>query len=219
MNELLASTALREAGELDTKDPSVIVYTINGHRKKTKPVPLTKILRAVCKHHAVWLLNNIGKRALALTGKHGQAREHCGGNLQLTAEDVACFKAVLARLGTTVQLAERFVLIDGVHHDVRRKCTTLRIGELLYIHQSQDGEDASAPIAALAQHAALELIPRIFQQGQALETKKKEVVQKEKKKTNATAAKKRRFEATSQSTGAEEIPLEQEASTSLEIAE
>lgn len=217
MNELMAKNALYAAGTLETTSPGLMVYTINGHSKTVAAAPLAKILRAVCKHHAVWLLNNLGKAVLGLTGKHGQPREHCGGELELTADDLICFKTVLSRLGSTVQLAERFVLIDGAHVNVQRKSTTLRIGDLLYIYHADENDDASTAIATLARQAALELIARIFERGEALKAKAKEADKKQQKKTKAVAAtKKRRLAETSAD---KEIPLEQEDDAPLEVAE
>lgn len=212
----MAKNALHAAGTLKTVSAGHMVYTINGHSKTVKAAPLAKILRAVCKHHAIWLLNNLGKAALDLSGKNGQPREDCGGKLELTADDLACFKVMLSRLGSTVQLAERFVIIDGAHVNAQRKSTTLRVGDLLYIYHAEESDSASTALATLAQQAALELIPRIFERGEALKAKAKDADKKLQKKTKQAAyraAKKRRVP------GEAEIPLELEQETPLALEE
>jgi hypothetical protein len=204
MDELLAKNALDTAGRLEETSSAHMVYTINGHSKTVSSAPLSKVLRAVCKHHAVWLLNNLGKAVLDLPEKHRHTRPDCHGKLDVTADDVACFKAVLGALGSTVQIAERFVIVDGSHVNVKRKSTTLRIGELLYIYYATETDGDSTAITVLACQAALELIPRIFERGEQIKAKAKEAEKKLQKKAKAAASretKKRRIqEAASSST-------------------
>ena len=193
----MAKEALEVAGTLHVASADVLVYTINGHSKTVSKAPMTKILRAVCKQHAIWLLNNLGKAVLGLAGKHGEARGGGGGGSDVTAEDVACFKAVLVRLGSAVQFAQRFVIVGGAHVNLHCKSSTLRVGDLLYIYHPEDGDDENTALVALARQASLELVMRILERGKVLAAKAKEdkkKLQKKQKRVEASAdAKKRRM--------------------------
>jgi hypothetical protein len=210
MDELAAKNALYYAGNLDTTGSEHIVFMINGHSMKVSSGPLTKVLRAVCKRHALWLLNNIGKAVLDLPDKHRQERPNCDGKIEVTTDDVACFKALLGALGSTVQIAERFVLVNGAHVNVKRKSTTLRIGELLYVYHPEEADGDSTAITVLARQAALDLIPRIFERGEQIKAKAKETEKKEKESANRAAKKRRMQEAASSTTQSTEKPQKPE---------
>lgn len=195
MNDLMALRALRAVGTL-TEGDDYVILTINGHSKTIRKGPSAKIMRAVCRHHAVWVINNLGKALLKLPVRHAGARPDCKGDLCVTPEDIACVKAVLASIGSTVQLVERFVLLSGQPINDLEKTTTLRVGDFLYIQPPSETIGEKNPIVAIVTDAASDIIKRILERRDEVAV---EEVQLQKKKERAAqqaqyrAEKKRRI--------------------------
>lgn len=177
-----------------------------------------EVFRKVCENHAFSLILNMGRAMLQLPDKHATAPTAADEKKIVDAKNFACARAILAALGTSVQLANRVITCNGNLLSEGQQYLTLRVGENFYF-QSIDKEIeivADRPnqaLLALIKAAVKPLALHIVARGES-EAKKAEVERKKaaRKAQQASyrAAKKRRAQELASAAKEEEEATESE---------
>lgn len=200
ITEVILTKALYAAGQLGNINDET-AFTINGHTEIVSGGTFVNMAHAVCKKHAIWFINNIGKAWLDLPARHASPRAHCVGVPAVTDDDVACTKSILRSLGSAVELRECHLLRSGelLRSNPPCKSLTLRIDDNLHVDDWRDPiADEKARLAALLNAAMSQLISRMFfvhEERLRKASKARKDEQRRAKQAEYRAAKKRRAAA------------------------